>query len=89
MLSSGVYASRFDNGVAVTANTKGKILSTRLLVPLLSGMMGHLIPQAAWKLIPAKALSNLLIEIRMNPYAFFSSGYTKVDGTGVVIPRTW
>ena len=39
------------------------VKKTTLLVPLLSAVFGHLIPPDAWKLIPAKALSKLLIEI--------------------------
>jgi len=32
-------------------------------------------PKKSYKLIPMAALKDLVIEIQLNPYAFFSSGY--------------
>lgn len=52
-------------------------------------MMGHLIPASAWKLIPVKALFKLLIEIRLNPHAFFSSGVPDDGNVGAFGTREW
>jgi hypothetical protein len=63
----------------VVANSE--INKQRFIVPLLSGLMGILIPTDQWKLIPGKALKNLMIEFRLNPYAFFTSGhYHNISG---------
>ena len=42
-------------------------------------MLGILIPQSEYKLIPGKALKNLMLEFRLNPYAFFSNGFYKTN----------
>ena len=34
------------------------------------------------------ALNGMEIEVRMNPYAFFTTGY-KTDATSTLAPRTW
>ena len=44
------------------------------LVPILSGVLGTLIPSTQWKLIPGSGCGQLLFEWRFNQYAFFSSG---------------
>lgn len=56
-------------------HTKGRVKAVTLLVPLLSAAWGHLIPPEARKLIPAKALEKMIVEIQLNPNAFFTSGY--------------
>lgn len=41
-------------------------------IPLLSGVLGVLIPSERWQLIPTSSLGNVNMEFRFNPYAFFS-----------------
>jgi len=47
-------------------------------MPLISSICGVLIPPDQFKLIPLRALYNLLLEITLNPYAMFSTGYNDV-----------
>ncbi len=44
------------------------------LIPILSGVLGTLIPKESWKLIPGQGCGQLLFEWRFNPNAFFVSG---------------
>lgn len=41
-------------------------------IPLLSGVMGVLIPSERWQLIPSSSLGNVNMEFRFNENAFFS-----------------
>lgn len=64
------------------------------LIPLLSAVVGVLIPADQYKLIPLKSLMNLLLEVTLNPYAMFSTGYqdrTEFDTLGMsrMIPRAF
>lgn len=43
-------------------------------IPILSGVLGTLIPSSQWKLIPGAGCGQLLFEWRFNPHAFFASG---------------
>jgi hypothetical protein len=47
-------------------------------IPLLSAVIGMLIPPDQFQLIPAGALKNFLLQITLNPYAMFTSGYSDV-----------
>lgn len=44
-------------------------------VPLLSGIFGVLLPPDLYKLIPMLIMEDLVIELRVNQYALFSSGF--------------
>lgn len=44
-------------------------------VPLLSAIFGVLLPPELYKLIPMNIMEELVIELRVNPYALFSSGF--------------
>ncbi len=46
----------------------------KLYIPILSGVMGVLIPGDEWKLIPGEGLGEIMFEWRLNPYALFTSG---------------
>lgn len=64
------------------------------MVPVLSAIIGVLIPPDQYKLLPLKTLMNLLLEITLNPYAMFSTGYmdrNEFDTTGMLqpIPRAF
>jgi len=45
---------------------------------LLSGVIGGLIPANQFALLPLASLNNTLIEITLNPYAMYSTGYKDV-----------
>jgi hypothetical protein len=47
-------------------------------IPLISAVLGVLIPPDQFQLIPAGALKNFLLQITLNPYAFFTTGYSDV-----------
>lgn len=47
-------------------------------VPLISAILGILIPPDQFQLIPAASLKNLILQISLNPYAFFTSGYSDI-----------
>lgn len=47
-------------------------------MPLISAILGILIPPDQFKLIPAASLKNLILQISLNPYAFFTSGYSDI-----------
>jgi hypothetical protein len=47
-------------------------------IPLISAILGVLIPPDQFQLIPAASLRNLILQISLNPYAFFTSGYSDV-----------
>lgn len=47
-------------------------------VPLISAILGILIPPDQFQLIPAAALKNIILQISLNPYAFFTSGYSDI-----------
>jgi len=55
-----------------------------LKLPFFSSFLGSLVPSTSYKYVPMQALTNLEIQLRMNPYAFFTSGYTDV-GTSVAV----
>ena len=46
-------------------------------IPLLSGVLGHLIPCDQWKLIPGKGCGVLNWEFRLNRHAIYMSGHKK------------
>lgn len=50
-----------------------QIISTDLLVPLPSAILGFLAPKDKMKLFPLHAIEQLILELRMNPNAFFTS----------------
>lgn len=47
-------------------------------VPLISAILGILVPPDQFQLIPAASLRNLILQITLNPYAFFTSGYSDI-----------
>lgn len=44
-------------------------------VPLLSSIFGALLPPDTYKLIPLAAFDEIVFEFKLNPFAFFTSGY--------------
>lgn len=48
-------------------------------MPLLSAVLGILIPPDQFQLIPAASLKNILLQLTLNPYAFFTSGYCDIN----------
>ena len=48
-------------------------------IPLLSAVIGLLIPATQFVLLPIKALNDMYLEITIDPYAMFTSGYNDVS----------
>lgn len=44
--------------------------------------MGVLLPQELFKLIPMNIMEDLVIEMKLNPHALFTSGYVSQINTG-------
>ena len=44
-------------------------------VPLLSAIFGVMLPPELYKLIPMNIMEELVLELRVNPFALFSSGF--------------
>lgn len=75
------------NTTNTTAINKFAITKYRFFVPLLSGFMGQLIPASEYKLIPLRALFGTELEVRLNPYAFFTTNLK--DSETTMAPRAW
>ena len=81
--SAGCFEDCFSNSQNYVSFEQGKITqpivkpknSVEYIIPLLSGVLGILMPRESYKLFPAFAVDNLQIEFRVNPYAVFTSGY--------------
>lgn len=50
-------------------------------MPLLSGVLGKLIPRSQYRLIPGKGLGSLMFEFRLNPHAFYLSNVRNAINT--------
>lgn len=48
-------------------------------IPFISAVIGLLIPESQFIMIPLKALDGSLIEITIDPYAMFTSGYNDIS----------
>lgn len=61
----------------------------RFIIPFISAVMGILIPTESYSLLPLKAFNNTIIELTLNRYAMFSSGYNdrgERDTLGMLYP---
>ena len=47
-------------------------------IPLISSIFGVLMPPDTYRYIPLAAFEDLIFEFKLNPYAFFNSGYKTV-----------
>lgn len=87
--SVGTFEDQFSKSVSNRVMQRGDVcvsiakspLYAEYSVPLLSGFIGGLIPKEKYKLIPAFTFQPLQIEFRINPYAFFTSGYINTEDT--------
>ena len=48
-------------------------------IPLLSAVMGMLIPPQQFVLLPIRAFNDLYLELTIDPYAMFTSGYNDIS----------
>lgn len=48
-------------------------------IPLISSILGVLIPPDQFQLIPASSVRDIILQITLNPYAFFTTGYCDVN----------
>lgn len=61
--------------------------------PLLSAIFGTLIPPDTYRYIPLSAFEELIFEFKLNPFAFYTSGYesfvtnadNKLDPVGIAL----
>lgn len=89
-----IYCSGLDEvyfaGTDITVSRlfKGKLVKQAgrkflsFSIPLLSAVFGVLLPSELYKLIPMNIMEDLVIELRLNNYALFSSGYKSQIFTG-------
>lgn len=47
-------------------------------IPFLSSVIGVLVPPDQFQLIPAASVKDIIVQLTLNPYAFFTSGYNDV-----------
>jgi hypothetical protein len=59
--------------------TKIPISQRKFKIPLISAVMGLLIPQSQFILLPLEALNDLYLEFTIDPAAMFTSGYNDVS----------
>ncbi len=60
-------------------------------VPIISGIIGCLIDPCQFKLIPLSSVNTLLMELTLDPFAMFTSGYNdfcELDDQGMKIQQT-
>jgi hypothetical protein len=77
---------KFSNAIPQNCITNGvpgrtAITSHTFTIPLLSGIFGMMMPFESYKLIPMKAMQDLIFEFKMNPFALFSNNSS--------VPRTY
>lgn len=77
----GCNEPRFYNGAKTLSQASGRprvvpVLKKQFSIPILSGLLGVLMPRESYKYLPMAAFEDLVIEIRLNKYALFSSGYS-------------
>jgi len=78
------FSSTYDQRYFSLGNPKkGKITKGIFTIPLLSGIFGILMPKECYKYIPIFAFRDLMMDFRINPYAFFTSGYMNDVTTGL------
>lgn len=103
--TQGCFEPQFTNGTAIGTMLDGRYQPVipqkrTFCIPLLSGVLGSLMPKASYKYVPMLALEDLVLEFRLNPYAMFTSGYKPYkNGAWVAtgeetnkygqIPRKW
>lgn len=54
-----------------------QVTKQQFSIPILSGLLGVLMPRESYKYVPMGALEDVIIEIKLNKYALFSSGYNE------------
>lgn len=82
--AAGCFEDSFSKGASEYVVKNGKVSNPEITArttaeycfPLLSGLLGILMPKDQYKLFPAFAVDNLTLEFRINPNAVFTSGYT-------------
>ena len=47
-------------------------------MPLISAILGVLVPPDQFQLIPAASVRDIILQITLNPYAFFTTGYCDI-----------
>lgn len=60
-------------------STKVPIIRKKFKLPLLSSVIGALIDPSQFLLIPLQTVNTCLLELTLDPYAMFTSGYCDVS----------
>lgn len=47
-------------------------------IPLISAVLGILIPPDQFSLIPVASMKDIILQLSLNPFAMFTSGYSDV-----------
>ena len=74
--------------------TKFPIWRKKFKIPLASAVMGCLMDPSSYCLIPLESINDVLLELTLDQYAMFTSGYNdmcEADDIGMKIPqaRCW
>lgn len=77
LISPTIPQCQINNGLI--SSSKFPIVQRKFKIPLISSVMGVLIDPSQYKLIPLQSLSTLLLEITLDPYAMFTSGYCDIS----------
>ncbi len=70
------------------ASTKTPLYRRKFKIPLISGIIGILIDPSQFILIPLASIQDLYLEITLDPYAMFTSGYSdycELDDVGITV----
>lgn len=73
MFQGTAYEKRLISDGVASKQAGRKSLS--LTIPVLSSVMGSLIPPELFKFIPLAVLEDLVIEFKLNQYFLFNWGY--------------
>jgi hypothetical protein len=76
-ISPTVPQAQVMNGVI--AQQKFPVARRTFKIPLISACIGMLIPESQFVLLPLKALNDLMIEMTIDNYAMFTSGYNDIS----------
>ena len=80
-LGGGCNEQRFYTSARDSTISGGRLQVARAVtkcqfsIPIISGLLGVLMPRDSYKYIPMAALEDLIIELRLSKHALFSSGF--------------
>lgn len=54
------------------------LTAKKFRMPLISAVLGILIPPDQFQLLPVASMKDIILQCTLNPYAFFTSGYSDI-----------